>query len=190
MRSNAARALGAIRDRRSIEPLIEALDLESGLSRRSIVWALGELRAEAALPRLAKLYVDARNDERRGAHAGFRFSQTTVDTTLTVSVGNRAPTEQTTRERTNSVDPFLGARFQYPLAAHWTFITHGWIGGLGDSELVWQWQGLVGWNFAGNWTAFIGWRAEGADTTTGSGATRNGSIVHTNGPLLGIGVIW
>ena len=80
VRSNAARGCGAIGDPSSIEPLINALNLESGLSRASIIWALGELKARAALPVMARMYVDARNDEqRRGSGsdsgAGFRASQ-------------------------------------------------------------------------------------------------------------------
>jgi HEAT repeat protein/tetratricopeptide (TPR) repeat protein len=75
IRSNAARACGAIKDPSSKEPLLAALDLESGLSRGSIVWALGELRAKEILPRLAEFYVDARNDERRGQQAGYRYAQ-------------------------------------------------------------------------------------------------------------------
>jgi HEAT repeat protein/tetratricopeptide (TPR) repeat protein len=75
VRSNAARACGAIGDASSIPALINVLDLESGLARASIVWALGELKAADALPALAKLYVDVSTDERRGAGAGFRFAQ-------------------------------------------------------------------------------------------------------------------
>ncbi|MEI8380836.1 MAG: HEAT repeat domain-containing protein [Planctomycetota bacterium] len=78
VRSNAARGCGTLHDQSSIDPLLKSLDLESGLSRASIVWALGELKAKSAIPVLAKLYVDARNDEKRygsGARGGFRASQ-------------------------------------------------------------------------------------------------------------------
>ncbi len=75
VRSNAARACGAVGHASSIPRLIKALDLESGLSRGSIVWALGTLTANAALPALAKLYIDARNDERCRAGSGFRMAQ-------------------------------------------------------------------------------------------------------------------
>jgi HEAT repeat protein len=78
IRSNAARACGSVGDKSSIKPLIAALDLESGFSRGSIVWALGELKAEEALPHLATLYVDARNDEKRRRGAGFRGAQMTA----------------------------------------------------------------------------------------------------------------
>ena len=72
VRSNAARACGAIGDPSSIPRLVQALDMESGLARASIVWALGELKAREALPELFHLYTDTRNDEqnRRGG-AGF-----------------------------------------------------------------------------------------------------------------------
>ncbi len=63
VRSNAARACGAIGDKSSIGPLLAALDLESGLSRASIVWALGELKAREALPKLAQLYTAAHRAE-------------------------------------------------------------------------------------------------------------------------------
>ena len=59
--------------------LIRALGLESGLSRASIVWALGELKAREALPQLVGLYVDARNDEQRRRGAGFRSSQSQAE---------------------------------------------------------------------------------------------------------------
>jgi HEAT repeat protein len=76
VRSNAARACGAIGDQSSIAPLIQALDLESGLSRASIVWALGQLKAREALPHMAELYTDARNAEKnRRAAGGFLASQ-------------------------------------------------------------------------------------------------------------------
>lgn len=75
VRSNAARGCGAIGDASSIGPLVAALDLESGLSRASIVWALGELKAAEAMEQLAALYVDARQDEERRRGSGFRAAQ-------------------------------------------------------------------------------------------------------------------
>ena len=77
VRSNAARALGTLGDRSSIAPLIGALDLESGLSRASIVWALGELRATEAIPRLTTLFMDVKNDTGAidSSGGGFRAAQ-------------------------------------------------------------------------------------------------------------------
>jgi HEAT repeat protein len=79
VRSNAARACGAIGDVSSIPPLIVALDMESGLARASIVWALGELKAREAVPKLIDLYQDARNHaHNRMAGSGFMAQQAMV----------------------------------------------------------------------------------------------------------------
>lgn len=70
IRSNAARACGAIGDQSSVPLLFKALDLESGLSKASIVWALGELRVREALPVLAQLYFELLNDPGAGYRSG------------------------------------------------------------------------------------------------------------------------
>jgi HEAT repeat protein len=76
VRSNAARACGAIGEPSSIPRLIQALDLESGLARASIVWALGELKAREAVPKLVELHQDARNaGHNRQAGSGFLAQQ-------------------------------------------------------------------------------------------------------------------
>jgi hypothetical protein len=75
VRSNAERACGALGDASSVAPLLRALDLESGLSRASIVRALGALKAREALPTLASLWAEAESDETRRRGAGFRASQ-------------------------------------------------------------------------------------------------------------------
>jgi hypothetical protein len=46
-----------MKDQSAIPRPIAALDLESGLSRVSIVWALGKLRATLAIPKLVDLYL-------------------------------------------------------------------------------------------------------------------------------------
>ena len=74
VRSNAARACGAVKDASSIDPRMQSVDLESGLSRASIVWALGELKAKSALPLLASLYAQSQANEHK-ANAGNRYSQ-------------------------------------------------------------------------------------------------------------------
>ena len=75
VRSNAARACGAIGDPSSIPLLLKTLDMESGLARASIVIALGMLKAKEAMPRLTELYVDAQNDEKRRRGSGFMAQQ-------------------------------------------------------------------------------------------------------------------
>lgn len=75
IRSNAARVCGAIGDPSSIAPLIKAVDLESGLSRASIVWALGELKAKESLTVLANLYAAAKQDETSPRRSGVYAAQ-------------------------------------------------------------------------------------------------------------------
>lgn len=78
VRSNAARACGAIGDASSIPHLLRSLDLESGLSRASIVWALGELKAGEAVPRLIGLHQSERNAEKSRYEGAGLLAQNTV----------------------------------------------------------------------------------------------------------------
>ncbi len=78
VRSNAARACGAIGDASSIPHLLRALDMESGLSRASIVWALGELKASEAVPRLIGLHQNERNAEKSRSEGAGLLAQNTV----------------------------------------------------------------------------------------------------------------
>ncbi|MCP4153677.1 MAG: HEAT repeat domain-containing protein, partial [bacterium] len=72
--SNAARMCGVIRDRTSIRPLIKALDLDSALSKASIVWALGQLKAVEALPNLESLFFKLENDRVMRSHNAMEYS--------------------------------------------------------------------------------------------------------------------
>ncbi len=49
--------------------------MESGLSRASVVWALGQLKAQEALPLFARLYAEAEFAEQHREQTGVRFSQ-------------------------------------------------------------------------------------------------------------------
>ena len=53
----------------STPPLLQALQSENGLNRATVIWALGEVKGQEALPRLKSLYFDARADEERWAKA-------------------------------------------------------------------------------------------------------------------------
>ncbi|MEK8021798.1 MAG: HEAT repeat domain-containing protein [Candidatus Parabeggiatoa sp.] len=66
IRSNAARACGALAEPASVQSLIQALDFESSLARASIVWALGELGAAAreAVAVLLKLYTVTEEEDK------------------------------------------------------------------------------------------------------------------------------
>ena len=75
VRANAALGCGAVGDKSSIQPLIAALDLESGLSKGAIVRALGELQARETLPLLENLYREAQAAENLRYQSGMQFSQ-------------------------------------------------------------------------------------------------------------------
>ncbi|NNE92479.1 MAG: HEAT repeat domain-containing protein, partial [Verrucomicrobiales bacterium] len=79
IRANGALAVGAIGDESLVQPLLDALKLESGLSKGAVVWALGELQSKEALPRLVDLYREARNAQKRMyAAGGMQFAQAVV----------------------------------------------------------------------------------------------------------------
>ena len=75
LRANAALGCGANGSPESIEPLLAALDLESGLSKGAIVWALGELEARESIPRITGLYLEAQAAEKRRYSSGVQFAQ-------------------------------------------------------------------------------------------------------------------
>jgi HEAT repeat protein len=77
--SNAARACGAIGDKSSIPHLLQALEMESGLVRASVVWALGELKAVEAIPRLIALHQSERNAEKNRRDGRGMLTLNTVD---------------------------------------------------------------------------------------------------------------
>ena len=103
VRSNAARACGAIGDKGSIPRLITALDLESGLSRESIVLALGESKAREALPRLYALFVDAKNSE--NSTRGVSLLPTPPPSRRGCSVRPSARSSRSARTRTRPSTP-------------------------------------------------------------------------------------
>lgn len=61
-------------------------------------------------------------------------------------------------------DSYVGLRAQYNLNASWYLIAKGDIGGFGvGSDLTWQTTGALGWHFAKNAYAELGYRAVGVD---------------------------
>lgn len=70
-----------------------------------------------------------------------------------------------TASRTDDwLDPYVGVRAQYNLSSEWYLLAKGDIGGFGlGSELTWQTSGALGWRFARNAYAELGYRALGVD---------------------------
>ena len=79
IRANAALVCGAIGHASSVQPLLDALELESGFSRGAIVVALGEIGepAEAAIPKLRELYRDVVNTP-TSSFGNMRYAQVGV----------------------------------------------------------------------------------------------------------------
>lgn len=75
VRANAALGCGAVGNPESTQQLLAALDLESGLSKGAIVWALGELEAVGSIERLTELYLEARVVEKLRYASGMQFAQ-------------------------------------------------------------------------------------------------------------------
>ena len=68
VRMAAARALGELRDRRSVEGLIARLGDDKWRVRQMAAWALSEMKDERAVPALSSVLLsDARAEVRRGA---------------------------------------------------------------------------------------------------------------------------
>ena len=78
VRANAALNCGSVGNAASIPKLLDALDLESGLSKGAIVWALGELKAKEAIPRMTELYLEATVAQKRLYSSGMHAAQAAV----------------------------------------------------------------------------------------------------------------
>ncbi|MBN2683794.1 MAG: HEAT repeat domain-containing protein, partial [Pontiellaceae bacterium] len=125
VRSNAARACGAIGDSSSIEPLLAAWEINSKLTRTSIIWALGELNATKAVPLLEQAYTDIRVAEERSRGA---FDIETSQRTAPIIRGNNltliayTPPPQLVQagdllQALNKIDPSATQNFYRTLAA-------------------------------------------------------------------------
>lgn len=87
-------------------------------------------------------------------------------------------------------DPLVGLRLTWNPARRWTFLLRGDIGGFGigdAAEFAWQTSAGLGYSVTEWMHIFLGYRAIGFDTVTGSGAARGGADLVQHGPLIGLG---
>ena len=122
-----------------------------------------------------------------GVFAGARWGRTKIDATIEGSILGQ-PIGSTISETETDVHPFGGLWLRLPLTSRWSFEARGRVGGWDGFR--WQAQAFVSYQLARQWAVFGGWRAEGTDDTTGSGASRDGLGLDINGPILGIGFGW
>lgn len=86
-------------------------------------------------------------------------------------------------------EPVLGAQLLAPMGEKWQATARGDIGGFGigdASDLTWSAMAGVGYEFAENWAALLGYRYYSIDYSTGSGADEFGLDGSMQGPWLGI----
>jgi hypothetical protein len=89
------------------------------------------------------------------------------------------------------VDPVIGGRWHWPFAKHWSLTARGDIGGFGiGSDFAWQTALLADWRPWEHVSFTGGFRAIGADFSTGQGADLFEYDITLWGPLLGISLRW
>ncbi len=120
------------------------------------------------------------------AFAGGRYSRNEVTLTSRVRFGP-AMTQRRTTTVEERFDPFVGVKFAQPLGCRWTLGLRLW--GMIESENLWHTQGqlLVDYRFARRWHAYLGVRSERMESSSGSGATKNGIRMLKWGPVIGVG---
>ncbi|HSH99047.1 MAG TPA: hypothetical protein VLA02_00490 [Reyranella sp.] len=90
------------------------------------------------------------------------------------------------------VDPLVGLRLRHRLTPRQDILVRGDIGGFGlGSQLTWQALGVYSYEWHTDRTriaAVIGYRAMGANYSTGSGFDASGLNLVVHGPVIGVGV--
>ncbi len=87
------------------------------------------------------------------------------------------------------MEPVLGAQLLAPFGQKWSATARGDVGGFGisdASEITWSAMAGVGYEFAQNWMAKLGYRYYYIDYTDGSGASEFGLEGNMHGLWIGI----
>lgn len=87
------------------------------------------------------------------------------------------------------MEPVLGAQLLAPMSGKWMATARGDVGGFGvsdASDITWSAMAGVGYEFARNWMAKIGYRYYYIDYSTGSGLDTFGLEGDMHGPWIGI----
>lgn len=86
------------------------------------------------------------------------------------------------------VEPLAGGRIGVGLTSTTALLFDGNVGafGWGDAaDLTWTLTALIDWRFGKHSDLALGWRTQGVEEFSGSGANRNGSEFVTTGPIIG-----
>jgi hypothetical protein len=87
------------------------------------------------------------------------------------------------------MEPVLGAQLLAPMGQKWLATARGDVGGFGiadASDITWSAMAGVGYEFARNWMAKVGYRYYYIDYTDGSGLDTFGIEGNMHGPWIGI----
>lgn len=87
------------------------------------------------------------------------------------------------------IDPVIGVRYLGNINESWTYGASADIGGfgiLGGSDLTWSAAAMLGWRFAENAEAAVGYRMIDADYSDGSGFGKYAYDVRQQGPFAGV----
>jgi opacity protein-like surface antigen len=87
------------------------------------------------------------------------------------------------------MEPVLGAQLLAPMGKKWLATARGDVGGFGladASDITWSLMAGVGWEFANNWLAKLGYRYYYIDYTDGSGLNTFGIEGNMHGPWIGV----
>jgi hypothetical protein len=87
------------------------------------------------------------------------------------------------------VEPVLGAQLLAPMGQKWLATARGDVGGFGvadASDITWSAMAGVGYEFARNWMAKVGYRYYYIDYSTGSGLNTFGIEGSMHGPWIGV----
>ncbi len=87
------------------------------------------------------------------------------------------------------VEPFVGGLMGIALTEKWTFLLRADAGGFGigdASDLTWNIITGFGYRFSDRAAVKFGYRFQGVDYETGSGADRFGTDIDLDGPMVGV----
>ena len=89
---------------------------------------------------------------------GLRYTRLDVDAQIDASLFALAGTVKRSGNK-DWIDPYVGARIQYPFAPRWTFVGYGDVGGFGvGADFTWQASAGVSYEFSKSVSGVFGYR--------------------------------
>jgi hypothetical protein len=119
--------------------------------------------------------------------AGGRYHYLKQDIGINVNVPGVGGPGTTLGGDEDWVEPFVGMLMGLSLTQKFSFLLRGDIGGFtAGSDLTWNALAAIDYRFSQLASLKLGYRVQGVDYDTGSGATRFGEDITLNGPMVGV----